>query len=514
MIRRFCVSGLASVLGLGMLTGCPEQQDEPREIDAAMTAKEAADNYQALSDNFAEGLSFLKNAEMVPREDDTCEPGGSACSGSSAGIDDLDEGSQALSDSLREHLLDMSHHRADLSTATHPVFCFKSDVCEETDSLGRTTVDPDCARLLEEVPVCVRFFSFEEGKLDGELLLGKSQEHNPLDFHLTESRVAVEWDLGHFKAAYEAIAKALGEEIDEEFPKHMAGVLGGEMVKVSPKAFTSKLSVLQPVELDFYDASDARRSEVRIQTAVDAFVAMFDAERKRAELKVDVKAVDLKLAADLLYGGSSTDCTLNEQGTEVCNSVTKSYTGTFLAHLGGASFTSVFEDTADAETFTVSNIGLGDDTSRLFFENAGLRNEILSVDMNPNVGRRVSLTLTKHADGLQLTATPSLDLLINQDLRSLASQFDDITGWALRAVTQIQLTGTNPSILFRDDAANGASRGVKVLSGAFLLKATGLIDKPDLLVEASAEQCVSESAETKVESEHPFQYLSAGVCVP
>jgi len=233
---------------------------------------------------------------------------------------------------------------------------------------------------------------------------------------------------------------------------------------------------------------------------------------KVVKASADVAAIDLKAAAELLFGRTEEICEQTEPyGEPVCHTEEEHYTGRFLAQLAGLSgAVELSVGAADAETITVRDIGLGNQTSKILFDKGAGAAEILAVDLNAALGRRLEMTVTKVGEKAQVSFAPGLALRVAHDLQALADQFEGITGWALKGVTEVELSGTQPAVLL-DGGPNDS--GVKVVAGALSLSASDMIGQSNVSLSAEANQCVWEPyVETVDENAHPFSRLVVGAC--
>lgn len=517
---RFSGSTLfAGLLAVGLASGCSDDTTELRKIDAALSAQEITTNYRGLSTGLANGIAFLDGSAMVKdllRGDCHRTEADAPPQDCPEPTFNLDAEAGQTADWLAEHLFNPAHHVAGLSSDTAAVFCLKAnDICE--DDMGG--LDPDCVQVLADVPVCVRVTSKAQGEYDLQVLLGKRQEMVPLEAHVAATRVTAEVRLAAVKASAEAIVAAQGAPLSEDWPVRVAGKIGFELAKLSEKSVSAKLAVLEAVEVDLYAAADVRRTEVRVDVAPRLIEVTLDGDSKQVKASADLKAVDLKIGLEALLGDTTEVCTQSSDPSMPpdCEVIEKHYTGTLLARLAGLSHSFRLGIGGESpESMSFENLGLGDGTTSVRFRDAnGQTSDLFKVDFNAALSRRVNLTLTKQADGVLVQVKPGFDLVVAHDLRAIAQQFTDLKGWALKAVSEVKLTGTDPSILVRNTADDGSGGGLQVKAGSLELKATDMLDgRPDVNVVVNAPQCVSESADPLADVDHPFKAVMADVCQP
>lgn len=509
ILRALALAGLA---GLG-LSGC-NVKNEPApllELEAAASAEAISTQVQQLAAGVAQSASFVNGSSLAQdaATQGCAEP---PCTSDLA----LEEPARRLSDWLKAHLFNGARRSAD-STATRLVFCFApEDLCAEgSESSGSSAPEPDapCASALAQVPICVAVTSAAPGEYDGQLLVGKSPVYAPASFHLRANRLALELELAEVKSSFEALFAAQGKVAPEGFPTALSGRIGGELVKTAAQSFTAKVSILEPVALDLFPASDARHSELRAAVASPLTLTV-DGAQKLLGVDAALGAVDLRLAAELLFGRSSTSCASTPSGPESCTTSEEHYTGAFLASLPGLSGSARLQAASALEALALTDLSLGDSTARLRFDpGTGAPTEILSLDINPTLSpRRFSLSLSRDAAGTTVQVAPLLDVRVSVDLQVLASQFADIPGWALKATTRAHLFGSEPALFFPSSSENHAPR---VKSGSLELTASGMLDgKPDVSLSISSDQCLADAEGTFSDDDHPFSQLAAGACAP
>lgn len=502
-LKRFTLCGALAL----SLAGCPGGgEKQPIKLDSSKAALTINDQTDALAESVAQSASFLGQTDTMQEmntvcEPDTINPDGTTSPGECTPTAvDTAQPERDAAKWLKDHFFNADHIDAAQSTDTAVVFCLKTaDMCG-------TTASADCAKVWDAVPVCVKAQSFVENEFELAVLVGKNPQNNPFNLSLKTGYLKAEVKLADVKKSYEAFMSAAGEPMPEGFPTRFEGSFSAELTKVAEKSVNLKAAVLEAIAVDLYPAADAKHSEFRVAAAPALYDVTLDGDKKVVDAKVDAKAVDLLVAAQNAFGQDAQPC---PEPPETCPAPPEPVKGSLLAHLDGSSFKFKF-DAANEETVKVDDIGLGDSTSKLQYKDAsGAVSDIVKLDLNPSLQRRVSITYVKKADGAQVSFAPGLELLLDHDLRALAAQLPDLKGAALKAVSSVRFTGTNPTLFLRSEPSE-----TKVQSGKLELKATGMIDLPDIALTIDEGQCVQESATEPPADSHPFAGSSAGTCAP
>jgi hypothetical protein len=197
-------------------------------------------------------------------------------------------------------------------------------------------------------------------------------------------------------------------------------------------------------------------------------------------------------------------------GAAVCNSKCGSTEkdGTFSGHFGGYSLnTSVSKG---ATELTVSNVGLGNDTSYVALNNDRLG----SLDVNANNGRKFSMNFKKTDGGTLVTFEPALDIKLALMLNKLSDSMRvDMPSWLSDEIFEVMLGGAaKPSVLIPapacDSNGNATTKSqLKVVTGELTLSSTSLSSKVDV----AAGMCVLpvDGSDSKA---NPVSRLKAGTC--
>jgi hypothetical protein len=148
------------------------------------------------------------------------------------------------------------------------------------------------------------------------------------------------------------------------------------------------------------------------------------------------------------------------------------------AVLGGLDGTFTFDGMTD--TFSLSNLGLGDETTTVAHDG----NTLLALDVNASSGRHFDLTVHDTTSGLELTFSPTLDVSLAFGFQHIADQVE-VPEALLNDTLRLFFDGQNPSIRGRDN-------GLEVTSGTLHLTSS---KNPGDDVTVSAGMCLLGGAE-------------------
>jgi hypothetical protein len=183
-------------------------------------------------------------------------------------------------------------------------------------------------------------------------------------------------------------------------------------------------------------------------------------------------------------------------------------TGTFSAHLGGLSGAVAL--TQGAQDLSITGLGLGNDTSYVALNNDPLG----TLDVNPNNGRKLSVTFKKTAEGTLVTFEPALDIRLAIMLNKLSESLRvDMPAWLNDEIFDVMLGGdAKPSMLVPaaicDADGNVTTKSqLKVVTGNLSLTASSLATP----VNVAAGMCLVPVDGAEGDA-HPFSQLQAGIC--
>ncbi|GEM_PF-3180182 len=560
----------------------------------ADVTKVANENIASWANDGTKKVAFFADSKAVDEVAggkcaSTSRPGGPGGEGSknSDGCDnkfDADEAAKDIRDWFSEHLFNKKFQDKTLSTEKLVVYCFAAeDVCgggdkaEEPrrgggsgpggdgsgdkgggggggDKTGGDKIDPKCAEGLKKVPVCVGVAYHGEKLLTGVVQVGKDPQVVPATFKLTPATFSVEVDLGKLVEAAKMVAKATGEELPEEFPTIAKGKLEAALNRTAEgKMITGTISFTEAVHVAAFTKTDHRFYEVKLAKALDALKIVLGKQDRTVVGALNVGKVDVGAALDLFFGKSSAPCASDGpkvpggkdggdagggKGDPNCGKPAKKdpKKGALFLALAGLTANVDFAVSADKkkDTFTINGLGLGPATTTASYDD-GAVHPLGTIDLNAktNPARKVNLAFEYDGDRLEVTTTPSLDLVVGHTLAALAKELDDDIPTFLHAGhTSIALSGdAKPAMEFEfggdekttsvpkpipggsggGDKGEGGQKGdgegpageggdkgsdfphMKVLTGSLLLKAWGLgSGLSDVLVTVKAGMCLGE----------------------
>jgi hypothetical protein len=381
----------------------------------------------------------------------------------------LPEGEQTgeeVADSLAERLFTAENYEGE------GVYRIPLDmVCPADAETGQ--VDPECAETWARAELRIKVEVVDDG-LDFTLLVGPDRSA-PLTLELRRNRITVAVDLGE---AADAIAFLAPET---ELPEVLEGVVAFSLVVNGPEDISFEIAVRESVRVE------ANTADGRISFSTEA-------KEPLASLRIEVAVRRLTALFDLGRTQLSMPNQMNDESSLAA--------GIWSIDWRGLSFTATAQDGADE--IVIDNIGLGDDTSTIKLDDT----QLIGVDLNPNDGRRYTMTLRPDpAGGLPIvTFEPGVELLIDVFLQPLADAGDLIDPWLLDDSYRIALTGDAPATqsIAPDDVA-GTPGALRIARG------TLAIESETASVTVSAGQCLL--ADEVSDGEHPLLGgLAAGAC--
>lgn len=376
------------------------------------------------------------------------------------------------------------------------------------DGLDEGGADPECLRILSEVPVRLQISSPRRGDVDVALLIGQGRV-NPAKFRIWSDELAVTVDLGKTKDALELLAAAAEEELD--LPEVMHGKLEASLKALGGDTYEGTVSVLSAVEI--VSMSLDHPMSVRVAAASPALRGVVDGQGHEITAESNIGAVDVTGSLDLLFGSEET-CEYLDNGEVQCESNADMLGHMMAFHLGGASARTTYDGANDV--ITLENLGLGDSTTTFAVDDQ----QVVGVDVNATHSRRFDMTVRAVEGGVELGVSPAFDLAIELATRHMPNA-DETPSWALDESLRVTFEGASAPTLRLDDET-GAMR---VLEGVLKLSSDAL----GQTIVVNAGQCLEgpEGDETSPVgpgddvtgrdtsdegAAHPFDGLEAGVC--
>ncbi len=477
MHRRLPVVSLSSVLALLVAAGCGggEEADPdavngrlhemlPGLVEPTSQSIEFAGESTALA-GLGDSMAAIDESLNLPF---SIAPIDISSDGEAVAVA-LPEGEQTgaeVADSLAERLFTAENYEGD------GVYRIPVDmVCPADDETGE--MDAACVEEWQRAELRIKAEMVDDG-VDFTLLVGPDRDA-PLTLELRPARVTVVVDLGEAAEAIRFLAP------DAELPDVLEGVVAVSLVVNGPQDVSFEIAVREAVRVE------ANTSDGRISFSTDA-------KDPLASLRIEVAARRLTALFDLGRTRLSLPNQMNDEGSLA--------TGTWSIDWRGLSFTATAQDGADE--IVISNIGLGDDTSTIKLDDT----QLVGIDLNPNDGRRFTMTLRPDpAGGLPIvTFEPGFELLVDVFLQPLADAGDAIDPWLLDDSYRIALAGDAPATQsIAPDEVTGTPGALRIARGALA------IESDTASITVAAGQCLL--ADPVTEGEHPLLGgLAAGSC--
>jgi hypothetical protein len=176
--------------------------------------------------------------------------------------------------------------------------------------------------------------------------------------------------------------------------------------------------------------------------------------------------------------------------------------------LGG--FTGEFSVSKGATDLTFSGLGLGNSTSRVALNNDPLG----TLDVNPNNGRKLTMSFKKTAEGTLVTFDPALDIKLAMMLNKLSDSLRvDMPDWLSDEIFDVMLGGAaKPSVLVPAATcdANGnltSKNQLKVVTGNLSMSSSSLSSP----VTVAAGMCLV-PVDVVDSNAHPFSHVKSATC--
>jgi hypothetical protein len=354
-----------------------------------------------------------------------------------------------------------------------------------TSACGTNTT---CISKLTENPIRFVVTARSDDSLDVSLLVGEAR-YNPGDATLSDNKISMRANLAEVMNALRLFADP---EDQKDFPDRLQGVIEGAIEKRGEGNFAISGSVIEQFDL-LVNQAKGKPVEVKILPTTPTCEITINAPTNTLGYSLNVGAVDVSIA-----------------GAAVCDSScgSKEKSGTFTGHLAGS--TGAFTVTKDATELTFSNLGLGSDTSYVALDNDRLG----TLDVNPNNGRKFSMTFKKTAEGTVVTFEPALDIKLALMLNKLSDSMRvDMPEWLSNEIFEIILGGAaKPSLLIPAPTCDSSGRSIKknqlqATSGALTLTSSSL----PAAVDVTTGMCLL-PVTSSAESPNPFSQVKAGAC--
>lgn len=345
-----------------------------------------------------------------------------------------------------------------------------------------------CVDNLTRNPIRFVVTANSDDSLDVALWVG-ADHRQPGTAVLSPSRLSLRVDLAQALAALRLFVAA---DQQGDLPDRLSGVVEASIDKRSTSDFVVSWSVLDAFDL-LVGQAKGKPVAVTVQASSPTAQVTIDSAANTLGYVMNLGAVDVHVAGAAVCG-------------DTCGSQER--TGTFAGHLGG--WTGQFTLAQGASELTFAGLGLGNDTSYVALNDDRLG----TLDVNPNDGRKLSMTFKKTDGGTLVTFDPVLDIKLALMLNKLSQSLRvDMPDWLSNEVFEVMLGGAaKPSILVPGAgcSATGSTppkSQLQVVSGDLKLSASGLASAVDV----GAGMCLLpvDGVDSKA---NPFSQVKSGTC--
>lgn len=496
--------GLSVILGLVgfSVLGCSSEGGESVAQQRPIDAEEATATTNARVDDVLTGLADATTDLDTTDSTSVATDGLSAALGSSrcdnarssdvttTAADGVDSIPETTTNSLSELITRVRDEAKE--------HVFREDLVESQD--GNQVIykmspaevcddNTDCIDKLTQNPLRFAVTANTDDTLNVAMLVGQDR-HNPASATLANGKLAVR---GNLAEVMDSLRLFMSTEEQKDLPEKLVGTVEWSIEKRATGDFVISSSILERFEL-LTGQANGKPVSVSVQPSSPTSQITINSVTNSIGFRENIGTIDVSVAGAAVC--DDMNCGAPEQA------------GNFGLHLAG--FTGAFETTAGATEVTFSDLGLGPNSSYLAVNGQNLT----TVDVNPNDGRKFSMNFKKTAEGTLVTFEPALDLKVAMAMTRLSESMRvDMPDWLFDEVFDVTLGGApKPSILIPAatcDADGNATteEQLKVITGSLSLDATSLSNP----VEVVAGMCLLPT-ESNASEPHPFTLLTSGTC--
>lgn len=353
--------------------------------------------------------------------------------------------------------------------------------------------DSTCRRAFAEVPVRLEVVSPREGALEINVFAGEAAD--PVStISLDDISASVAVNIAQLRAAAELFAPYFDIPVDQ-LPSTALGAFTVAITKNAQHDYTATLSIGRDIQLESTHPDFIAQLSIAARTS-PVLSARLDGNARRFYGDVDFAAVEAAMPAGILL--EELTCSADEVD---CGP----FHGVLSAHLAGASAS--LELTSTLDRLLISNVGLGDATSRIQLDQTNL----IEADVNALHDRRFDVELAAFDDFVEASVRRAFTLDLGLDLAPLNDQVDDLPAWTAHDRLHVRFDGAAPNIrIGNGDDATIAGRSMSVIAQVLSGELEFSSDATSPVVVPSGE-CLYFANETD-DSAHPFSAMDAAAC--
>jgi hypothetical protein len=363
--------------------------------------------------------------------------------------------------------------------------------CQETDEAGTESLNEECAKMFADADVTIQVASYSKGDLEMTLVINS---HEPLTLKVHQNKLAVELDLAEIKAVWELIADNFSADEEPPFSiNQLQGIVSFGLENPGTQQVRGYIANTTALTVDAVIEGES----ISVSIAPSEGSITLDQIAKTITGALTVGAIDInaggKLVTMLMGDGCDSDeepmdrfeseeSGMPERQAEACEPT--ELKGQFAIAIAG--ITGAIELTDSNQNIVLKGMGLGDQTTRITMDGQ----ELLSVDINAELGRMLDASISICGNAPQLTVNPGLHAALKFAMSPLKSTFPELEGTWMENETL--------SIVFEGDAPTLGMDPFGVISGQLRMESES---RPELNVTVAAGQCIGSSGSGVVVSE-------------
>ncbi|MDP6934203.1 MAG: hypothetical protein QGG40_14860 [Myxococcota bacterium] len=364
----------------------------------------------------------------------------------------------------------------------------------EEDEAERLEDEAECAERLAGNPLSIDVMSDGEGDMNLSLKVGED-EVEALAVQIHDDMMALVTELPNLTPFFEIFV----DPDDFALPETMEGTLGVEIREDAALVYTARFAV--PEGVDLVPDSDQEPYALHVSSSNDpgGITIDGDAQTLSGALSVaDLQAsVPWQMVVDMFYDDEG-EWETNDEGEEEWVEPTEAPEVEGAFHVSVPAVDGSLDFAASDDAFVFTGMSLGESTTTMMVDS----DTILSVDLNPDDGRSLDLTIRGNSeDDLAFVFSPLLDGQATFAWQPVSSAFEDLPSFMLDETLGVLLDGSDEPTLeiLRDED----DTRFRVTSGTLTLWSSGMDE--DVVIEEG--ECItSVDEETLTEEEKEAQH--------